>query len=89
MDKPWLWVAIICGLVGGVLMRRHEPALYHYEDHVEITGGFYADRAGAVSSVWEDTFGRRSYNVRLDTGELVFRIDEKDLKLYPDHESRR
>lgn len=23
------------------------------------------------------------------TGELVFRIDEKDLKLYPDHESRR
>ncbi len=89
-DRLWLWVAVIGGLIGGVLMRHQDHTVhYHYEDHVEITDGFYAGRSGTVSTCWADLFGYRSYNVRLDTGELVFSIAEEDLKLHPDQGSRR
>lgn len=62
-DRLWLWVAVIGGLIGGVLMRHQDHTVhYHYEDHVEITDGFYAGRSGTVSTCWADLFGYRSYS---------------------------
>lgn len=84
-------VGVLIGwLIGGELVRQHTsvPVSYHYEDRVEITGGFYAGRSGTISTLWKSALGYRSYNVRLDTGELVFNIAEEDLKLHTDQGSR-
>jgi len=77
--------------IGGELVRHHTsaPGPYHYEDRVEITGGFYAGRSGMISTLWKSTLGYRSYNVRLDTGELVFSIAEEDLQLHTDQGSSK
>lgn len=80
----WLWVLIpmLCGALVSASLHRFTPAttIYHYEQPVEITGGFYKGRGGIVRGCYSSLAGYRTYTVRLKSGELVFEIDEANLK---------
>lgn len=82
MNKLWMWViAIVGGVLSGLIMRAQEPPVaYHYAEHVEICGGFYAGQTGTVNQRYTTLMGNDSYTIHLKQGGLAFRVAPADLK---------